>query len=197
MLNGKGGPCICIIIALGEGFPSNIHWLGAHRRSSGRMDEAVAMAEAQAMVADEAPARTTRLIIKNLELENFKSYAGKVMVGPFNKSMTSIIGPNGSGKSNVIDALLFVFGFNASKMRMENLTHLIHKDENRKEPLQYAKVGGEGWLPPLTGLRHGSRLYLLAALQPRPGVRAALRCAPKLATPCAVGLRLLPTHYGR
>jgi len=27
------------------------------------------------------------------------------------------VGPNGSGKSNVIDAILFVFGFRANKMR--------------------------------------------------------------------------------
>jgi chromosome segregation ATPase len=26
-----------------------------------------------------------RLIIKSIELENFKSYAGKVIIGPFNK----------------------------------------------------------------------------------------------------------------
>lgn len=34
--------------------------------------------------------------IDRLELENFKSYAGKQVIGPF-KSFTAIIGPNGSG----------------------------------------------------------------------------------------------------
>jgi structural maintenance of chromosome 4 len=33
------------------------------------------------------------------------------------QSFSSIVGPNGSGKSNTIDALLFVFGYRASKMR--------------------------------------------------------------------------------
>lgn len=33
-----------------------------------------------------------------LELENFKSYAGKQRIGPFHE-FTSVIGPNGSGKS--------------------------------------------------------------------------------------------------
>ncbi|KAI8084576.1 RecF/RecN/SMC [Halteromyces radiatus] len=45
-------------------------------------------------------------------LNNFKSYA--------------VVGPNGSGKSNVIDALLFVFGYRANKMRQGKLSELIH-----------------------------------------------------------------------
>ena len=40
--------------------------------------------------------------LRLLELENFKSYAGKQTVGPFD-DFTCIIGPNGSGKSNVMD----------------------------------------------------------------------------------------------
>ena len=42
-------------------------------------------------------------------------------IGPFHKSFTSIVGPNGSGKSNVIDALLFVFGKRASKLRLKKV----------------------------------------------------------------------------
>ncbi|KAI8809944.1 RecF/RecN/SMC [Cladochytrium replicatum] len=67
-----------------------------------------------------------RLVIVKLVLENFKSYAGRVEIGPFHNSFTSIVGPNGSGKSNVIDALLFVFGFKAKRMRQEKMSHLIH-----------------------------------------------------------------------
>lgn len=37
-----------------------------------------------------------------------------------------VVGPNGSGKSNVIDALLFVFGYRANKMRQGKLSELIH-----------------------------------------------------------------------
>jgi structural maintenance of chromosome 4 len=36
------------------------------------------------------------------------------------------VGPNGSGKSNTIDALLFVFGYRANKMRQGKLSELIH-----------------------------------------------------------------------
>ncbi|KAJ5885233.1 Structural maintenance of chromosomes protein [Penicillium taxi] len=68
-----------------------------------------------------------RMIIQNLILENFKSYAGKQAVGPFHASFSSVVGPNGSGKSNVIDSLLFVFGFRASKMRQGKISALIHK----------------------------------------------------------------------
>lgn len=42
------------------------------------------------------------------------------------QSFSAIVGPNGSGKSNTIDALLFVFGYRASKMRQAKLSELIH-----------------------------------------------------------------------
>lgn len=41
-----------------------------------------------------------------------------------------MVGPNGSGKSNVIDALLFVFGYRANKMRQGKLSELIHNSAN-------------------------------------------------------------------
>ncbi|RAL00669.1 condensin subunit SMC4 [Aspergillus ibericus CBS 121593] len=72
----------------------------------------------------------SRLIITTLVLMNFKSYAGKQIVGPFHASFSSVVGPNGSGKSNVIDALLFVFGFRASKMRQGKVSALIHNSAN-------------------------------------------------------------------
>lgn len=68
----------------------------------------------------------SRTVIKYLVLTNFKSYAGRQEVGPFHASFSSVVGPNGSGKSNVIDSLLFVFGFRASKMRQGKISALIH-----------------------------------------------------------------------
>lgn len=67
-----------------------------------------------------------RTVITNLILSNFKSYAGRQEIGPFHASFSSVVGPNGSGKSNVIDSLLFVFGFRASKMRQGKISALIH-----------------------------------------------------------------------
>ena len=46
--------------------------------------------------------------LHSLEIENFKSYMGRVTIGPFGR-FTSIIGPNGSGKSNLMDAISFVW----------------------------------------------------------------------------------------
>lgn len=67
-----------------------------------------------------------RIVLTHLILVNFKSYAGRQEVGPFHASFSSVVGPNGSGKSNVIDSLLFVFGFRASKMRQGKISALIH-----------------------------------------------------------------------
>ena len=80
-----------------------------------------------------------RLMISNMVLENFKSYAGVQEIGPFHKSFSSIVGPNGSGKSNVIDAMLFVFGKRAKKLRLNKVSELIHKSSNYPN-LQYATI---------------------------------------------------------
>lgn len=76
------------------------------------------------MVEDTTP--KSRIVITYLMLTNFKSYAGRQEVGPFHATFSSVVGPNGSGKSNVIDSLLFVFGFRASKMRQGKISALIH-----------------------------------------------------------------------
>ena len=66
------------------------------------------------------------LLIEYIDVENFKSYAGKHHIGPFHETFTAIIGPNGCGKSNILDSLLFVFGKRANKLRLERLSELIH-----------------------------------------------------------------------
>ena len=62
-----------------------------------------------------------------LEIENFKSYGGKHVIGPFSDHLTSIIGPNGCGKSNLMDAISFVFGLHASSLRSHQLKDLIYR----------------------------------------------------------------------
>lgn len=44
----------------------------------------------------------------------------------------AIIGPNGSGKSNVIDSMLFVFGYRANKIRCKKLSVLLHNSAKFK-----------------------------------------------------------------
>ena len=41
-------------------------------------------------------------MITRMVLDNFKSYAGPITIGPFDANMTSVVGPNGSGKTYVI-----------------------------------------------------------------------------------------------
>ncbi|VDO26724.1 unnamed protein product [Haemonchus placei] len=64
-------------------------------------------------------------VLHTLDLENFKSYKGKQVIGPF-KRFTAIIGPNGSGKSNLMDAISFVLGEKATSLRVKKLGDLIH-----------------------------------------------------------------------
>lgn len=73
---------------------------------------------------------TSRLVIDHIVVNNFKSYLGKHTIGPFHRSFSAIVGPNGSGKSNVIDALMFVLGSRAKKLRQSKLGELVHVSEN-------------------------------------------------------------------
>ena len=77
-------------------------------------------------MTSDTPSSPNTLILEYIEVENFKSYAGKHRIGPFDDTFTAIIGPNGSGKSNILDALLFVFGKRANKIRLDRLAELIH-----------------------------------------------------------------------
>jgi structural maintenance of chromosome 4 len=86
----------------------------------------VLKSRSQAIPVVEDTGPKARMVITYLILTNFKSYAGRQEVGPFHASFSSVVGPNGSGKSNVIDSLLFVFGFRASKMRQGKISALIH-----------------------------------------------------------------------
>nr|XP_039260655.1 structural maintenance of chromosomes protein 4-like [Styela clava] len=73
-----------------------------------------------------------RLMITHIVNHNFKSYAGVQVLGPFHKSFSGIVGPNGSGKSNVIDSMLFVFGYRSNKLRSKKVSVMIHNSENHK-----------------------------------------------------------------
>lgn len=64
--------------------------------------------------------------IARLELENFKSYGGAHVVGPFHR-FTAVVGPNGAGKSNLMDAISFVLGVNSRHLRSTQLRDLVHR----------------------------------------------------------------------
>ncbi|KAK5221553.1 Structural maintenance of chromosomes protein 4 [Exophiala xenobiotica] len=81
----------------------------------------------------------SRMVFGQLVMTNFKSYAGRQVVGPFHPSLSAVVGPTGSGKSNVIDSLLFVFGFRASKMRQGKISALIHNSAQHQD-LEFCEV---------------------------------------------------------
>ncbi len=69
--------------------------------------------------------------IKEIELNNFKSFGRKAKI-PFFDDFTTISGPNGSGKSNVIDSILFCLGLsNSRSMRADKLTDLIYSIDGK------------------------------------------------------------------
>jgi chromosome segregation protein len=71
--------------------------------------------------------------IRELEIDNFKSFASKVTI-PFLEGFTTISGPNGSGKSNIIDSVLFGLGLSSSRaLRAERLHHLISTHNKRDD----------------------------------------------------------------
>uniref|UniRef100_A0A6M2DMN1 Structural maintenance of chromosomes protein n=1 Tax=Xenopsylla cheopis TaxID=163159 RepID=A0A6M2DMN1_XENCH len=75
-------------------------------------------------IVEEHP-RELRVLLSSIEVDNFKSYRGKLMIGPL-KQFTAIIGPNGSGKSNFMDAVSFVMGEKTQSLRVKRLNELIH-----------------------------------------------------------------------
>ncbi|KAE8613120.1 hypothetical protein XENTR_v10007577 [Xenopus tropicalis] len=63
--------------------------------------------------------------MKQLIIENFKSWGGRQVIGPFLR-FNCVIGPNGSGKSNLMDAFSFVMGEKPANLRVRNIRQLIH-----------------------------------------------------------------------
>ena len=73
------------------------------------------------------------MYIKQLEIDNFKSFANKSEI-PFRRGFTTVSGPNGSGKSNIIDSVMFALGLRSgSALRVENLSDFISQFNNRNE----------------------------------------------------------------
>ncbi|MEW6617585.1 MAG: AAA family ATPase [Patescibacteria group bacterium] len=80
------------------------------------------------------------IFLKRLELQGFKSFAGKVSLD-FTARVAGIVGPNGSGKSNVIDALKWVLGEREAKqLRGDLLENLIFAGTPKRAAVGLAKV---------------------------------------------------------
>eukprot|EP00928_Gymnodinium_smaydae_P017712 TRINITY_DN16774_c0_g1_i1.p1 TRINITY_DN16774_c0_g1~~TRINITY_DN16774_c0_g1_i1.p1 ORF type:complete len:1263 (-),score=355.73 TRINITY_DN16774_c0_g1_i1:101-3778(-) len=62
--------------------------------------------------------------VREVILENFKSYGGRNRIGPLQK-FTCVVGPNGAGKSNLVDAIAFVL----CAGRRRGFATLVHRTE--------------------------------------------------------------------
>lgn len=80
-------------------------------------------------------------LLKRLELQGFKSFAGKTVLD-FPARVVAVVGPNGSGKSNIIDAMRWVLGEREAKqLRGETLENLIFAGTPKRAAVGFARVG--------------------------------------------------------
>ncbi|MBP5203258.1 MAG: AAA family ATPase, partial [Candidatus Methanomethylophilaceae archaeon] len=71
------------------------------------------------------------MYLKSIELENFKSFGGKVTI-PLMDGYMAVTGPNGSGKSNIGDAIMFVLGPRSPKaVRAARIPDLVFSNAGR------------------------------------------------------------------
>ena len=80
------------------------------------------------------------MFLKSLEIFGFKSFADRTRI-EFADGITALLGPNGCGKSNVVDAIKWVLGEQASKaMRAEKMEDVIFNGTESRKALNVAEV---------------------------------------------------------
>jgi chromosome segregation protein len=92
------------------------------------------------------------VFLKNIEVFGFKSFADRVKID-FSPGISALLGPNGCGKSNVVDAIKWVLGEQASRsLRAERMEDVIFNGTEQRKALNVAEVtltlsNDEGVLP--------------------------------------------------
>lgn len=80
------------------------------------------------------------MFLKTLEIFGFKSFADRTRI-EFSDGITALLGPNGCGKSNVVDAVKWVLGEQASKaMRADKMEDVIFNGTESRKALNVAEV---------------------------------------------------------
>jgi chromosome segregation protein len=80
------------------------------------------------------------VFLKHLTIHGFKSFADRTEVS-FADGITALLGPNGCGKSNVVDAIKWVLGEQASKhLRAEKMEDVIFNGTENRKPINMAEV---------------------------------------------------------
>ena len=65
------------------------------------------------------------MLLKRLTLVGFKSFADRTRL-EFDAGVNIVVGPNGSGKSNLLDAIAWVMGTQATKsLRTEKMDDVV------------------------------------------------------------------------
>ena len=81
--------------------------------------------------------RSSRMFIKQVIIQGFKSYREQTVVEPFDPGHNVVVGRNGSGKSNFFYAIQFVLSDEYSHLRPEqrqvDFVQDLRRDRNVKE----------------------------------------------------------------
>ncbi|MFW6362724.1 MAG: chromosome segregation SMC family protein [Spirochaeta sp.] len=80
------------------------------------------------------------MFLKSVEVFGFKSFADKSRI-EFSPGISALLGPNGCGKSNVVDAIKWVLGEQASRsLRAERMEDIIFNGTDTRKSLNVAEV---------------------------------------------------------
>ncbi|MDR1095236.1 MAG: AAA family ATPase [Spirochaetaceae bacterium] len=80
------------------------------------------------------------MFLKSIDILGFKSFADRTHI-EFSDGITALLGPNGCGKSNVVDAIKWALGEQASRaMRAEKMEDVIFNGTETRKALGVAEV---------------------------------------------------------
>ncbi len=80
------------------------------------------------------------MFLKSIDLFGFKSFADKSRI-EFTEGISALLGPNGCGKSNVVDAIKWVLGEQATKsLRAERMEDVIFNGTDTRKALNVSEV---------------------------------------------------------